>query len=1346
MLKNKVIIKLLIIFLFYVMTVKVYGYGLVYQGEFIDPTNLESIYRIKILQMANASDESKAEYDRRKQYDGQWIISSGNDSSTTGSTTTFGSFYYAFHPDLQPDNPTYISPPVTSYGSGFASSSSSNNIYYDRSTTPITPSSDSFTTFSGIRSNVPENQGTTMEGFMKLYKDDPLVSKHLQWKVTKSGVRLDLNELTNYAVQQLIERYGQDKLENGIRFSHGLRTKYRNFPSSIAYRKDNMDSAWIFFQLTTGYWYSGVRGFVEYDRWNAYDTGTYNKGASVANEYDNILTLPFKTILAERKVYINHVDVNGNLINGMQKSSQEYVEAGVTKTIANAGANNGFQETYTLKPNQEMRVTENSTPVIGFDEYAFKYGKSATGKTIDEAKGNLTRVVQTWSTPKQFPSPSTSDVLVINLVYELIPPIPVLPKLEIIGRLDFINRDTTYINSTSSSDLDYIPSTEQLTPYAKGAYPYVVRALKYDKTDETGSSSATVTANITYKWDVWTYSHGSAVEIDQPAVPPSPGPPPTPGSPATYKHKHDSTCDWYKSTQTSSMNKSFSYTVPYKHTWYYLLNFKMYRITKLEVYDNDGNLGGTLFGGGTYRITPSTAYEARFNNSRGRINKTLEVSFPSRSYNLPEVYIQQSKPSGGTETSSGTTVSSYSTSLQTATTKINAETHKSASDATSLTITYAYDNEYVELDSTTDMLYRNYKIWSERIDKETDTYVRDLDSTRAGTGRVNGSLINYTSNLMKYMRPLSKLTTDNDFTPNYQTVPENRENGLRLLNGKITYNIVTDSKYNIGTDRFKATDSTYTINSEITVTELDFPEQSKAYKDNDVNKVNVFTPISYGNFELVTTKIVDHTTGAGTATILQRNAEFTITPATSGSTTGGYSLSDTRKFVKGFYFIFDFDIVYNGQTIESYTPIYIAGRNASITAKTTENFGNITAHQITNSVKVIAITTNITNALKEYFDLATMSNYNYMDASINRIRNTSTQNQRGFLTRNDIINDGYHAIYRTLSTKNVGRIFDFAVTDCNDIAFKDVFRKTTYTNVNEPTGIAYYGGFKQLNIYSTEYNDIKNRTDVGGDPQKILPLGPYKHTNTRYVNAPKMGYRISFDLKTTGYMEANNVNNTRRVEITPRYYYISKDGKTFDNNITLYYKSSSGNYLEFLSSGYSIYFKPNDGYRYLRNSSYTDNHTLLSTRLEALNVSNKLILTNKMMSMNNNGFIQAWYGEFKLPNSTIAISNDVYSPNKNINNPYNDGYIGVIFDIKCIDTGGFTISYDTSDKSANSQVNTSQWDYEGFMNFLNPGSPTPGLKYQLEKDMWQIDNTRYQQIKGTVALFDMDNRAANDFE
>ncbi len=1343
--KIKLILLTLFILTIYLSTNSIYGYGLVYEGEFIDPTNTVNTYRVKLLFMAQAAQSSKDEYDEKKKYEGEWLVPDSSDH--TGTTTTFSSFYYGFYPDKEPNNPKYIAPPLTNYKKNFVSSGTNNNIYYDSSTTPITLNSDSFKTFSGNESNVPRDQENTMNGFFKISRNDSTLVKHLQWRVTKSGVRLDVSELTNKAVQLLIKEYGQDKLENGVRFSNGLRTKYTNFAPSIAERRHNMDTAWIFYQLTTGYWYSGARGFKESNVWTSYGTGTYKKGASVANEYDNILTLPFKNIQASRKVYINHVDKNGNVISGLKKSSQQYVENGVINNIANEGSISGYQESYTIKANQEIRVTENTSLIIGNNEYTFKHGKSAIGTTLSEAKNNFSKVVQTWKTPKQFTNSSKSDVLVINLIYELVPPTPSLSRLQLIGRLEFINTNPSYISSTSSRDLDYIPATKSLTPYAQGAYPYVVRGLRYETRSINSNASTSVTAYIVFSYDVWTYSHGNAVEIDKPAVPAKPGPPPKPAIPATYKHKHDETCGWYKSTYSSTKSTSFGYTVPYKHTWFQITNFKMYRISRLETYDDESNIGGTLFGGGTYIVSPSSAYESRFNNSRGRVYSSLSVSFPSRSYSIPSVYVSKSKPTGGTETKSGTSESSYSSASQSATNRLNNETAKSAADATSLTISYYYDNDYIELDGRSDMLDRNYKYWSERIDRSSDSgNVRDLDSTRTGTGKSNGYILNYTSNLMSYMKPTTKLTTVNDFNSSYQTVPINRENGIRQLSGRLSYTLVRDPKYNIGGNAFRATDSTYSLNTPANVIPLDLTDESKEYNGNDVNKVNVLTPINFGNFELITQQKVDHSSGAGSTKILQRNAEFTITPTIAGSTTAGYSLSDTREFVKGYYFIFDFDVIYNGETVDAYDTIYIEGRNASITARTTDTFTGGLTSQITNSIKIVAVTINLTDTLKDYFDAATYSNYNFMDSGNNLVRNTQKQNQLNLLTRNDIINDSYHSIFRIITTRNIGRIFDFAVTDCTDIAFKDVFRKPVSINVNEPTGVSYYSGYKQFNLYSNEYNEMLNRTDIGINPQKILPLGPYKHTNTRYISGPKMGYRISFDLKTTGYIEGSNLNNSRRVEITPKYYYISKDGKTFDNNIKLYYKNASGKYVDFSTSGYTIFYKPNDGYRYLRNSMYTDNNSLLSTKLEPVVISSKLILNNKMMGTNNNSFIQSWYGEYKLPNSTIAVSKVIGSINNNINNPYKDGYIGVIFDIKTVDISGFTLSYDASDKSASSQVNTSQWDYEGFMNFSTPGSNASILRYKLDRGIWEINNSTYQQIKGTVVLFDLDNRAANDFE
>ena len=53
------------------------------------------------------------------------------------------------------------------------------------------------------------------------------------------------------------------------------------------------------------------------------------------------------------------------------------------------------------------------------------------------------------------------------------------------------------------------------------------------------------------------------------------------------------------------------------------------------------------------------------------------------------------------------------------------------------------------------------------------------------------------------------------------------------------------------------------------------------------------------------------------------------------------------------------------------------------------------------------------------------------------------------------------------------------------------------------------------------------------------------------------------------------------------------------------------------------------------------------------------------------------------------------------------------------------------------------------MGFSTPGADMPAnsLGLQLESGTWKIaNNDMYNKIKGTVVLYDTDNRAANDFE
>ena len=231
-------------------------------------------------------------------------------------------------------------------------------------------------------------------------------------------------------------------------------------------------------------------------------------------------------------------------------------------------------------------------------------------------------------------------------------------------------------------------------------------------------------------------------------------------------------------------------------------------------------------------------------------------------------------------------------------------------------------------------------------------------------------------------------------------------------------------------------------------------------------------------------------------------------------------------------------------------------------------------------------------------------------------------------------------------------------------------------------------------------------------------------------------------------MADGNDVTSRKIIIRPSYYYLSKDGNTLIKDIDLYFRDQSDKYRNFEGSNYTIYFTPNDGYR-LKSNSTTSNISSMTMQSTALNIgssSGEFYLTDYMMSSDDSNYIQSWYGEFKLPNTTIAVRKG-----DNINNVLTDGYIGVKFDITCQDTVlDETISYSSPNKNATSQVNTTQWDYEGYLGFANPGqsvNDSSSLRLQLEKGIWAIrDQETYDFVKGTVILYDTDDRASDDIQ
>ena len=166
----------------------------------------------------------------------------------------------------------------------------------------------------------------------------------------------------------------------------------------------------------------------------------------------------------------------------------------------------------------------------------------------------------------------------------------------------------------------------------------------------------------------------------------------------------------------------------------------------------------------------------------------------------------------------------------------------------------------------------------------------------------------------------------------------------------------------------------------------------------------------------------------------------------------------------------------------------------------------------------------------------------------------------------------------------------------------------------------------------------------------------------------------------------------------------------------------------------------------MNNGVASDTSTFSNKKQEIkIGNSDEFILTKDMMVKADDNFIQVWYGEFKLPNSTIAVKKG-----DNLNKALTNGYIAVKFDITCVDEKDGTIistlSYnkDNSNLTENSE-NTTEWDYEGYLG-VEAGKSVDEIRLQLENGILKIDNDTYKNVvKGTVALFDLDNRAADDF-
>ena len=610
--------------------------------------------------------------------------------------------------------------------------------------------------------------------------------------------------------------------------------------------------------------------------------------------------------------------------------------------------------------------------------------------------------------------------------------------------------------------------------------------------------------------------------------------------------------------------------------------------------------------------------------------------------------------------------------------------------------------------------------------------------------------------------------TENDYT-NSNKIDTKILNGIRTITGKIEYEpvmVIGDEAQTKVTDNVyyseKSTDTQTVVfeveNQSITkVYEINNEATNNTEKYKDVALLNVYTPITVTTtFKAENNIIVDQTENIDINTnAIQINTPFTIT-LDNAKRVDMYDIDATKQYNGGYYIKFDFDVHQvkingvlhkEGKIIKANTwigPIYRNKKDkASITAQAYGDLKNgNTVSEENNKYTVRAVTHNITDLMRnvslEYSSIEDMMTYN--------------ETLREFM--NNICDVSSYFSETEEEVAIVNRLYDFRVTDLKDINWKNVFRKSSNAATNIHTGNVYYAGTTKWNSKSEKINEVINRTasDIGRNPLRILPIGPYKNSDTTYIKAPKLGYRFSFDMKLTGTYSSN-----KKVNITTKFYYVSKDGKTFiqeydgkNEGIYLFYKNSNGKYVridETNGGGYNLTFIPNDGYRYIED---TDKSKLATTTVSLGNL-RKIILNHQMTTTSAGEGYVTYYGEYKLPNSTIAVMVDK-NGKYDINKPLTDGYIGVIFDIKAytgtILSNDKTQSVNLSYSKDTNGTNTSQWDYEGFLGYTKFGNKVADnlLSLKLEKGKWSINNETYNKIKGSIVLYDIDQRAATDYE
>lgn len=1146
-------------------------------------------------------------------------------------------------------------------------------------------------------------------------------------------------------------------------------------------------------------------------------TGSYNSGrlsdqkVEVANDNSDepieivFYYTPTGGTNKKQYLYVKHVDQDTGMtiseLSGTETFSDEFRE----KDLSQESDSKDYQTAYSFNADGKacggvylsgkFNNANNYKATVNGKEYSYVGQRRVSELTYQIANGKVssTKLLPSngWWLNTQFKTYYNVIIFYYKSTSKTPPPGggPTSPSYTLTGRLAFHAKDENNNEYNNSfKNVEYVPSStadgvnNYLIPYIEGAKRYVLPYV-----DESGNSTDDTQS---YVKDYKEYRYVKVKGISKSGEEPS-----------TYYNEYETT-----GTTRDATDRPISVDDTYrldKNNFNYVrsdksgVNSKDIKLSSVSL-NSDGTVTFNIYGMEDGRVKHWYEYESDGSSQVTKSNPD-GTTYTETTYYYKQIEKCDKYDANGNKGVETIRTSSKAKSNKTGNIPAKTElTNITRSVPVTYQITlkqkfrlenlwvYLIDQTNVKIDSSS--LPERGKVYDESESFSIDTTgTRDsetIDDTYIG--KIKEQLQKYYTNYLdkKEKLPLAEKTDMNDYENgklDKYKVKVDAYNGLRFATADVKY-IKYDLAKNTSLSSEKLTRN-YDSNSYDVIKE-------SLVKSKEVNEnINIYTPIGLGQsyIENESGQYVNHS-GTTQSGVIQKNAKFKFFPAAAALNYGDISVS-TVKYISRYKVKFDFEIsefkIKDGSGNTTREELSLPA-NTLVELKNGEHIEGIASNgtstdlvgQFANKYKIFAIAKNAIS--DEFVDIQLNKdfsvNYNLIssnaDVYIDNPKNTRVENKNtgsgatyvpeprnGLATYDKNISgmteDSHYIVERVDNTTNLNRIYDFKITDCTDLAYKNVFRKNEKGNeinsINKPTEIYYYSGTRYWNLDTININQMSNRS-FSNNFETIAPLGPYKNTDTSYIFAPKLGYRFSFDLKTTGALSTTGISltNNKKIVITPSYYYIGKDGNGFEQNIDLYYKKTSGKYVKFINSGYTIQFRPNDGYRFLSNSYTTSDLSYMSNKLNNLNISNQngFELNTKMMAINESGFVQSWYGEFKLPNSTIAVKSGD-SPNKD--NILSDGYIGVKFNIVAEDTVNSvtkSISYNTNDLArTTNQDNTTQWDYEGFLGFDQVGQRLSNeLKVQLEKGIWNINTDElYNAIKGTVILYNTDDRAANDF-